>query len=124
MITLDTSALIRYLVKDDLAKSDKVRELLKSGQKLQVPDVVILEINFILIKKYSSTKQAVCEGIEFIFSLANVKASDEIKKAAKIYKTNSLSLADCLIIAGLEANSQLASFDKKLLKLSGVKSAL
>lgn len=122
MITLDTSALIRFLVNDDVIKAKKVEDLLISKNDLFIPDVVVLEINFILLKKYLSSKQLICERVENILSLVNVNSSVEIKKALKLYETYNISMADCLIIAGLKSGYELASFDKKLLKIAKVKS--
>lgn len=123
MIILDTSALIRFLVNDDITKSNKVNNLLKSGRELQVPDVVVLEINFILRKKYLVAKDVVCGKVGNVLVLPNVNSSREISGALKLYEVHKISLADCLIIACLKENDLLASFDKKLLKLSKVKSA-
>lgn len=124
MIILDTSALIRFLVNDDITKSNKVNNLLRSGRELQVPDVVVLEIDFILRKKYLVVKEVICEKVGNILALQNVNSSREISEALKLYEVYTISLADCLLISSLKRNDLLASFDKKLIKLSKVKSVI
>lgn len=123
MIVLDTSALIRFFTRDDEAKAKKVKDLLESDQELLLIDAVLLELVFTLIKFYKLPKVQLLEIIKYLMSRSNIKADIHLRKAAKIYEDNNMSITDCLVVAHGEGN-KIASFDEKLAKMVGVKSVL
>ena len=120
MIVLDTSVLIRFFTRDDEAKAKKVKDLLESDQELLLIDVVLLELAFTLIKFYRLPKIQLLEIIKYLMSRPNIKVDTQLRRAAKIYAENNISIADCLVVAYGEGN-KIASFDEKLVKMVGVK---
>ena len=121
MIYLDTSALIRFFTKDDLIRAKKVKELLLKESEVLINDVVYPELDFVLRKVYKLQRNDVATAYRFILSCPSVSYSKIIPDAVVLYETTNLSMADC-IIASESLKGQLASFDKELLRLTGVKS--
>lgn len=122
MIVLDTSALIRFFTADDKIKAQKVKILLESKEELLLTEAVLLELTFTLLKFYKLPKSQILEIIKYLLSHPNIKVNSEIRKAAEIYEEKNISITDCLVLAYGDGK-KIASFDDKLLKAEGIKSA-
>lgn len=124
MIILDTSALVRFFVADDKQKAKLMANLLSSKEDLFISEAVLAELTYVLAKLYQSSKAEIVKILRFLISRPNVIFSDEIKLAAKIFSEENISIVDSLILAYAQTSqgSKVASFDKKLIKLSNVKS--
>ena len=122
MIVLDTSALVRFFTRDDEAKAHKTKTLLESSEDLFLIDAVILELIFTLLKVYKLTKDQVIEVLKYLLSRPNIRTTEQIRKAVVIYEEKNLSITDCLIVVYGKGN-KIASYDEKLMSVSGVKSA-
>lgn len=121
MIYLDTSALVRFFTGDDRGKANEVKKLLRSADKIFVPDVVFPEIEYVLTRLYEADRNEVEEVFRFLISRDNIIVCGEIEKAVYLYVSEDLDMADC-IIAAHAFSGKLASFDKKLLGIEGLKS--
>ena len=120
MIIIDTSALARYFTGDDKAKAEKVAALLDSHEDLLVPDVVLVELEYVLRKLYRATKAHVDTAYRFLAARPNIRLNDDVRRAIALFHQKMLSFADCIIVTEAE-NGKLASFDRKLLNVVGVK---
>ncbi len=121
MIVLDTSALIRYFAKDDKAKAQKTKLLLETGKKLVIPDVVLPEIEYVLVKSSKAKRAELIKTFKFLNSLRNISLTKEARGAIAIFKNSKLDMADC-IIAAHSMKGFLASFDSNLLEVTGINS--
>jgi predicted nucleic-acid-binding protein len=121
MVYLDTNALIRFFTKDDPVKAQKVRTLLESKTALSIPAVVFPEIEYVLSGVYNAKRKEVITLFTFLASRPNIRLTKIIHRAILIYIKTNLDMADCLITAE-SLKGQLASFDKQLLGVDGVKS--
>lgn len=115
LVVLDTSALIRFFTADDKKKARQVKKLLESTTQLFIPEVVVLELTYVLLSVYLLSREQVIEKLEFLTALPNLTLSPETKRALQLYSSSALSIADCLVIAHAKT-ATIASFDKKLLK--------
>lgn len=120
-VTLDTSSLIRFATRDDEKRSQKVKNLLKSRQKLYIPDVVFPELEYVLTKAHGLSRDKLTDFFESLVSLRNLTVNAYISNAVKLFSHSKLDMADC-IIAAQSSHGSLASFDRQLLKAEGVKS--
>lgn len=120
MIVLDTSVLIRFFTRDDETKAKKAKDLLESKEELLLIDAVLLELVFTLVKFYKLPKIQLLEVLKYLLSRSNIKTSQQIRNAVKIYEENNMSITDCLVVAYGEGN-KIASFDDQLVKTDGVK---
>ena len=121
MIVLDTNSLIRFFTNDVLDQAAKVKTLLENEKKIFIPDVVFPELEYVLEGQYNFEKEKVLEYFHFLLALQNIGVSKPLRKAVDLFAVSGLDMADCLIVS-YSQKSKLASFDKQLLKLSGVKS--
>jgi predicted nucleic acid-binding protein len=115
LVILDTSVLVRYFTGDDKKKAALVAKLLISDEDLSVPDVVFVELEYVLRKLYQGTRHQVVEAYRFIASEKNVLISKEVRQAIELFATTALSMADC-IVAATAQHGKLASFDKELIR--------
>lgn len=110
MLGVDTSVLVRFLVRDDEAQFEKARKLIKrevaAGRS-----------------SYSLPKNLIIEAISGLLDASDIRYEDEpaIEEALFIWKDATADFADCLIGA---RNRRLgcrttASFDVKGSKLPG-----
>lgn len=119
MIVLDTSALIRYFARDDKIKAAKTKLLLETEKELVVPDVVLPEIEYVLIKSSKAKRAELIKTFMFLNSLHNISLTKEARDAIAIFKNSKVDMADC-IIAAYSMKGSLASFDSGLLEISGI----
>jgi len=78
---VDTSAILRFLVKDDPAKAGAVEKLLREskgkGTTLYVSPVTILEIVWVTEKVYRLGRTTIRELVEAILNTPNLKCPQE-----------------------------------------------
>lgn len=120
MIFLDTNSLLRFFTNDDPKKAQKVKTLLKEEKEIFIPEVVFPELQYVLTKSYKAKRCKIIKVFKFLISQSNIKVSQTIKKAVELFETSPLDIADCLIAAHA-LKGKLASFDKQLLSIKGVK---
>jgi predicted nucleic-acid-binding protein len=100
---IDTSALLRLLVKDDPAKAKAVEKLLKEskdkGMTLYVLPVTILEIVWVTEKVYRLTRKTIRELVEAILNTPELKCPLEpvFRQALITYDTQKIKFADAVM---------------------------
>jgi len=126
---IDTSALLRLLVKDDPAKAKAVEKLLKEskdkGMTLYVLPVTILEIVWVTEKVYRLTRKTIRELVEAILNTPELKCPREpvFRQALITYETQKIKFADAVMgYWGLdEGLSTVYTYDEKdFKKISGL----
>lgn len=120
MIILDTNAVLRFFLGDIPEQLSKVQHLLETEKSIYLPDVVLPEIEYVIFKKYGQNRDAAIQLFKSLVTLPNIKTTMQLKLAVRIYEDSKLDMADC-IIAAYAQKGKLASFDKDLLKVSGIK---
>ena len=124
---LDTNVIIRFLTNDSPREADKVEKLLKEAKtnSLEIPDIVIAEILYVLLSFYQIDKSEAIEKIAQLIEFEKIKINKKIiKKALEIYKNYPLSFVDaylCSLVAN-NKNSFIYTFDKNLHKIKETKS--
>ena len=126
---IDTSAILRLLVKDDPAKARAVEKLIKEskdkGMTLYVLPVTILEIVWVTEKVYRLGRKAIRELVEAILNTPELNCSLEqvFRQALIIYGTQNIKFADAVMgYWGLnEGLSTVYTYDEKdFKKISGL----
>lgn len=124
MIAVDTNILIRVLVDDPLADKQmkSARELLDTHHTLYVPQIVQVELVWVLESAYGFDKASVCKVLEHLchHHAFELQSPDQFDAALRLFRTHSADFSDCMILS--EAATQqlsLATFDKKLSRLKG-----
>lgn len=122
-VFIDSNIFIRYLTQDDPKKaSDCIRlfEMIEQGQlRPYTSNIVILEIQFVLIKQYKFLKAGVIEDIRTLLSLRNLTLIEktDTKAALLLYKKYNIKFGDCLIATQIPKGVKLVSYDKEFQKI-------
>lgn len=123
---IDSNLIIRYLAEDDTLKADAVEKLLKKAEKdeLEIPDVIIAEIAWVLSSFYKLAKEEVVEKLEGLLTLENIKLNRPVlKRTTDFYRKYNISYTDAYLIAyTLENNlNAIYSYDEGLDKVKEVR---
>src|SRR5450759_1970844 len=118
---VDTSVLLRFLVKDDDLKARAVEKLLLTasgkGIALHILPVTMLEIVWVLEKVYKFGKKEVRELAEAIINTPHLKVEmgDVFLTALKAYEEKNVKFADAVMAYwGLEKKISIAyTYDEK-----------
>ena len=100
---IDTSAILRLLVKDDPAKAKAVEKLLREskdrGITLYLLPVTILEIVWVTEKVYRLRRKTIRELVEAILNTPNLKCPLEhvFRQALITYETQKIKFADAVM---------------------------
>ena len=121
LIALDTNVLVRVFI-DDNSSTDQVvaaRELAKRAAHIFVPQIVQVELAWVLSSAYRLKKSQILVILEHlqshsIFTLQNPLSFAD---ALTLYKTGGADFSDYLImIEANRAHAEFYSFDRNLLK--------
>lgn len=78
MIGLDTNVLVRYLAQDDEEQLRQVLALLlKKGAMFFVPDLVLVETDWVLSSLYQWTSDEIAEAFARLLTVQNLAFEDE-----------------------------------------------
>lgn len=125
-VFLDTNIFIRFLTQDDPQKfhdCEKLFELVQNGKiRPYTSNIVILEIQFVLIRLYKFAKDKVLRDIDNLLSLRNLTILEktDTRKALSVYKKHNIKYADCLIATQVPKGVKLASYDTDFSKIKRV----
>ena len=125
MKAVDTNVLIRILVNDkkQMAQVKLARQFAKRAKELFVPQIVQVELVWVLDRAYSLNKADIVRVLQHLemneaFTLQNESTFTE---ALSIYQLNNVDFSDCLILTESKNNNHsLITFDKKFSRLPGV----
>ncbi|PIU50852.1 hypothetical protein COS91_07505 [Candidatus Desantisbacteria bacterium CG07_land_8_20_14_0_80_39_15] len=118
---IDTSVILRLLIKDDEAKIKSCLELIKNANEressLYLLPVAILEIVWVLEKVYKYQRQDIVEMVEAILNTPGIKIEHEevFRKALTAYATKNIKFADAVMgYWGLEKGfTTVYTYDEK-----------
>ena len=118
---IDTSVILRLLVKDDDIKRKAVERLLKEainkGEALYVLPVALMETVFVLEKVYKIDRKKIREMLEAILNtpVLRFEMGDIFRKAIKVYEEKNIKFADAVMgYWGLEKGfSMVYTYDEK-----------
>ena len=112
----DTNILVRYLTGDDAKAAAKATEIIRNGVEV-IPET-IPEVLYVLTSNvlYAIPRLNAAEAVIDLLDDISIDREIIIRKALNIYGETRLDYVDCLLIAeGLSADTEIVSFDRKLL---------
>lgn len=129
MSGLDTNVLTRWLVDDDAAQTDCVRQLFESARNAQsmlfIPTTVMLELEWVLRSRYRYDKSAVMQAFNALLETQELEFQGEaaLERALHRYRQSAAEFADCLHAGQCGAAERLPflTFDEKAARLPDVK---
>lgn len=112
----DTNILVRYLTGDDAKAAAKATEIIRNGVEV-IPET-IPEVLYVLSSKilYAIPRPDAAKAIIVLLDDISIDRETTIRNALNIFGETRLDYVDCLLIAeGLSADTEIMSFDRKLL---------
>lgn len=112
----DTNILVRYLTGDDAKAAAKATEIIRNGVEV-IPET-IPEVLYVLTSKilYAIPRPDAAKAIIVLLDDISIDRETTIRNALNIFGETRLDYVDCLLIAeGLSADTEIMSFDRKLL---------
>lgn len=100
---VDTSVILRILVKDDDFKRKASERLIKEAKQKEIslflPSIVILETVWVLEKVYKLNKKNIKELVEAILNTTELKIEMEevLRKAVEVYAEKNIKFADAVM---------------------------
>lgn len=125
-IFLDTNFLLRYYLKDNSEQFETCKNLISQIEegrfKVYVPNIVFLEISYVLKGIYKMSFSEIIDILDSIFSIRRVTIVDKtnLRLALKYYKKYKIKFTDCLIASCLPKDAILISFDEELSKIKEI----
>lgn len=116
-IVIDTNCLLYYFVQPRYREAKAVSALLKTTHTFIVPDVVFIELEYLLRTKYHHSRIKISQALNFISNLTHLHTNPCVSQALSLYQESQLDLADCFVAAQAKGNI-LATFDQELLQVS------
>lgn len=118
MHSIDTSVLLRWLLRDVPKQADAVDKLLASGTQLRIDDAVVIETVYVLERVMRLKRATVDDSLRVIMSVANFDLNRTLwGRLMTIYTERpKLSITDIYLAAQSEINdaTPLLTFDRKL----------
>ncbi|EKD57687.1 MAG: hypothetical protein ACD_57C00186G0004 [uncultured bacterium] len=113
---LDTNYIVRFLTEDIKVQAQIAKKIIEKD-KIYIANIVLAETVYILETHYKANKNELCDILISLVKQSNISTSSFVHLALNIYKSENISFYDSLLVAEvLNSESQLRSFDKKLLK--------
>ncbi|MDP3982565.1 MAG: PIN domain-containing protein [bacterium] len=120
---LDANIIIRLLTGDSSKQAEAVASLLKNARpnELELPDVVLAEIVWVLQSYYSLNKPAIIASLRALAETKSIKLNRELfGLVISIYQANNISYIDAYVAARSKIeNKILYTFDQQLRKIAG-----
>lgn len=119
---IDTNLIIRFLV-DTSKEAQAVSSFFEKAkpQSLEIPDIVLTEVTFVLLSFYNLPKEKVIDCLKAIITFKAFIVNRGIWiKTIELFSENSISIVDAYLCARIEigTNTKLYTFDKNLHKIT------
>ena len=119
MIGLDTNVLVRYITRDDEQQWQKAVEIIESGQKCFISNIVVCELIWVLRgKSYQFSKDEILKTLEVMLqsTIFEFENRSVVYQALQRAQQGRGDFSDYLIgaIARQVGCDEMATFDRKL----------
>jgi predicted nucleic acid-binding protein len=121
---VDANWILRYLLRDDEAlflRASTLLEKVKTGdEKVIIPESVLAECTYILMKAYKVDRSTIAEKLRDLFDYKGVVNPDrkDLVDALLLFGHTNLSIVDCILCAkSKNQNLSLFTFDRNLQRL-------
>lgn len=118
---LDSNIILRYLLDDP--EADSVEAILRSRQKLVLPDIVFAEVIWTLISYYKWSKEKVISLVSGLLNLQSVSANRKLLlNSLELYQKSNIKYTDAYIAASMIEKGErgIYSFDHDFDKVKGI----
>jgi len=127
VIGLDTNVLLRFLVADDAAQTERAHRVIREHCNPDAPGyvnyVVLCELIWVLERSHGYPRPAVATVVETLCRSSDfsVQESDAVREALDAFRASRADFADCLIDVVNRRNGcrSTVTFDREAAKLAG-----
>ena len=117
MVILDANMILRYLVNDNAEMAIVAENYINDGSAYITIEVAA-EVVYVLNSVYSMERSKISEILIDFLDLVDCTEKEVLICALKTYQTHKLDFVDCVLYGyNVIHNFDIATFDKKLLKL-------
>ncbi len=123
-IIIDTNAFLRFFLNDIPAQKIIVENLLRRAKNseivINVPQIVIFELHFVLDKYYEYEKNDIIDRLKVLVSsdYLDIESREIFIPALNFYKNMTISFVDSFLYCKSQIEqAELFTFDQKLQKL-------
>ena len=117
MVIFDTNMILRYLLNDNQEMANRAEQYLNAGD-VYVTIEVIAEVVYVLHGVYTLDRRQIAETLKAFLLLVECREMRVLELALDSYGARSLDFVDCVLYAyHVVKGAELATFDKKLLRL-------
>lgn len=118
--SLDTNILLRLVVGDVPEQTFLIKKLFEQATILDVADIVIFEMVFVLDRVYQFSREDIIESVLVVIRNEKINCNRKLFELVLVAysKNNKLSFIDCTLpqYASLTNSEPLFTFDKELAK--------
>jgi predicted nucleic-acid-binding protein len=112
-VILDTNAILRYFLKDNIEQANQVSSLLEKDFKFIVLPEVVVEVIYVMHKLYGKPREEIAK---ILLNFVSVFANSEILETVlSIFYSTKLDFVDCMLCS-YSREYEVFTFDKDLLK--------
>ena len=116
---LDANMILRYLLNDNADMAEKAEEYINAGD-VSITIEVIAEVIYVLKGVYSLERDKIVDTVKKFMELVYCQEKEVLGLALDTYSERTLDFVDCVLYAYHKIKDiEIATFDKKLLKLLG-----
>ena len=118
MIGIDTSIVLRYLLKDDPALSPRALEIIATNDCF-VTRAALTEVVYTLESYYRSPRAEIGRALDALLSLQRVTIEDRAvsERAVSWYKEG-MDFGDAMIAASSHGSARVETFDRDFVRLA------
>lgn len=115
---LDTNVLVRHLTGDPPAMAARATALLRAAERLDLPDLIVAEVVYVLESFYRVPREQVAELARAIIAFPAIETEDppRLLRAIELYERVRLDFADAYLVACAERadHRSVVSFDRRI----------
>ena len=119
---LDANIILRLLTEDSSKQAEAVASLIRNARpnELELPDVVLAEIVWVLQSYYNLKKSEIIKNLRALSETKTIKLNRVLlEQIIVLYQNNNISYIDAYLAARSKLESKLLfTFDKRLLKIT------
>ena len=113
MVIFDTNMILRYLLNDNAEMAEKAEAYLN-----QTTVTVTIEVIYVLKGVYHMNRKTIADTLTDFLQIVECRDREIVKIALELYGRENLDFVDCILCGYHRAeNMEVATFDKKLLRL-------
>lgn len=115
---LDTNVLVRHLTGDPPEMAARATALLRSAERLDVPDLIIAEVMYVLGSFYRVPREQVADLARAIIAFPPIVTDEpqRLLRAIELFERDRLDFADAYLVACAERapHRTVVSFDRRI----------